>query len=220
MKYKKVLILILLLLLTGCSTEYKLEISNNKFKENINAIIPKNMIQTTNEQENIEIEYDDPITPFLEQKTSSLTSNDKFYKKKVTEKGDYFEVKMDYSYDEETFKNANSINTCFEFPELDFSESYYINLQGTFYCLYGDSIDIKINTKNKVKFNNADEVSGNTYIWHINEKNSDYVDIKIEVEKGTSTSLITGIVLAVFIVTIIGIILYKFYSKNKQRNNI
>ncbi len=221
MKYKKIIIVMLLILLTGCSSEYNLEISNNKFEENIKVTIPDSAIpKPTQDVLDGKVDLDDQITPFIEGKTESLTTNDEFYKKKVSKKDDYTIVEMSYKYNEDTFKNANSINTCFEYPELDFSESYYINLQGTFYCLYGDSVDIKIKTKNKVKYNNADEVSGNTYIWHINDENSEYVNIKIDVEKGTPNYIFIGVVFIAIVSVAVGIIGYKFYIKNKDRNDI
>ena len=221
MKFRKFLIFIMLILLTGCSSEYTLKIANNKFKENINIVIPKSIIPSiTQEELDLGIEFDDQITPFIEQDTASLITNDKFYKKKVIEYDDYFQIDMNYKYDEESFKDANSVNTCFEYPELDFSENYYINLQGTFYCLYADSVDIKIKTNNKVYFNNADEIQGNTYIWHIDESNSDYVDIRIEVDKGISIYTIFAIIVGLVLVTLITIIVYKFYKKRKEENAI
>ena len=220
MNKKIIFIFFMLILLTGCTSEYKLEISNGKFEENISAVIPKNMVPDFEENEEIDFEYDDPVTPFLEQKTASITTNESFYKKKISESNDYFKVNLSYTYDEEKFKIANSINTCFEYPELDFSKNYYINLQGAFYCLYGDSLDIKIKTKNKVIFNNADEVLGNTYIWHIDEKNVDYVDIKMDIKKGTANNVFVGMSLLVIVVVAVTIIGYIFYTKNKKRNTI
>lgn len=221
MRIKKILIFILIILLTGCSSEYTLKITNNKFKENINVVIPKSIIPSINPEEiDVEIDYDDQITPFIESKTASLVNSDKFYKKKVAEYDNYFQIEMKYTYNEENFKKANSINSCFEYPQLDFSENYYINLQGAFYCLYTDTIDIKIETDNEVYFNNADEVDGNIYIWHIDGTNSDYVDIRIEIAKGISIGLIIGSILISLILISIIIMLYRFYKKNKNRNSI
>ena len=220
MNKKIIFMFLILILLTGCTSEYKLEISNGKFEETISTTIPKNMVPDIQENQDIDFEYDDQITPFLEEKTASTTTNDSFYKKKIDKTNDYFKINLNYTYDEESFKIANSINNCFEYPELDFSNNYYINLQGAFYCLYGDSIDIKIKTKNKVVFNNADEVSGNTYIWHIDENNSQYVDIKMDIEKGTPNNIIAGVILVVIAIIVICIISYKFYTENKKRNTI
>lgn len=221
MRHKIIIIIGLLILLTGCTSEYTLEISNNKFEEEITVVIPDSAIpQPTQEVLDGQVDLDDQITPFIEGKTEALITNDKFYTKKVTKKDNFTFVDLKYSYDEKEFEKANSINTCFEYPELDFSNNYYINLQGAFYCLYGDSIDVKIKTKNKVVYNNADEVTGNTYIWHIDEKNVDYVDIKMNIKKGTPNNVLVGVILAVIGIAIASIIGYKFYTKNKKRNNI
>lgn len=221
MKIRKILIFIILILLTGCSSEYTLKVSNNKFEEDINVIIPKSIIPVeTSEHVENEYDLDDQITPFIEGKTYSLTGSEKFYKKKSIEYNDYFNVIMNYAYDENEFQNADSVNLCFEYPEFDFSETYYINLQGTFYCLYTDSIDIKIVTDNKVSFNNADEVRGNTYIWHIDQTNEDYVDIKIDIDKGASRKIIYIVIVGVIFVTTILFVGYKLYIKYKENNSI
>lgn len=218
---KKILIIFILIFLTGCSAEYNLNISNNSFKENINVTIPNNMIPEKEESKTeLGIEKDDQLTPFLEEKTNSLMNSDKFYKKKIKKLNDYTQVNMSYKYNENNFKEANSINLCFEYPELDFTENYYINLQGKFYCLYGDSVDIKIKTNNKVLFNNADEKIGNVYVWHIDESKIDFVDIKIEVSKGISIWLIIGIVSGLILLGAIGFCIYKIYIKSNENNQI
>ena len=214
---RRYLVLILLIFLTGCSTEYKLEISNNSFKETINFTAVNPVKYQENE---VDIETDDQLTPFIKKKTAALISNDKFYKKKVQKKDDYTQVELKYNFDEDEFKQASSINNCFQYPELDFSDNYYINLQGAFYCLYADSVDIKIETKNKVYYNNADEVQGNTYIWHIDESNIDYVDIKFEVDKGTSMKSIIVVTISLILVILISFIIYKVYKNKKEENDV
>lgn len=221
MNLKKLLIVILLIFLTGCSSEYTLKVNNNSFKENIDIVIPKSMIPTLTEDQNQnKFELDDQITPFIEEKTAALKSQEKFYKKKVLEDDEYYQIKMNYTFDENEFVQANSINSCFQYPDLDFSENYYINLQGEFYCLYSESVDIKIETNNKVYFNNADLVEGNTYIWHIDNSNVDYVDIRIEIGKGISISTVITIISIVSLIVFITLVVYKFYKKRKEENSI
>jgi len=221
MRLKKILLVFMLIFLTGCSTEYTLTVSNDSFKENIDVVIPKDIIPIeTQEIIDAGIEIDDQITPFIKDKTASLITNDKYYKKKYIEYDDYYSINMKYTYNEENFKNSNSVNLCFEYPELDFSENYYINLQGKFYCLYSDSVDIKINTKNKVYYNNADEIDGNTYIWHINESNVDYVDIKIEIDKGISKTIFVYIGVAIVLLIAILFVVYKVFMKSRENNKI
>ena len=214
---KKYLILILVLFLTGCSAEYNLKISNDNFKENISFVVEKqNIQQLTNDG----IELDDQLTPFINEKTEAVMDESKFYKKKVKEDDNFTYVDMKYNYDEIEFGKSSSINLCFEYPELDFSSNYYIHLQGEFYCLYSDSIDIKIETNNKVYSNNADEVSGNVYIWHVNENNKDFVDIEIEVDKGMSLNMIFGVIISIFVILIISVVGYMIYKKRRENNII
>ena len=62
-------------------------------------------------------------------------------------------------------------------------------------------------------FNNADEVRGNTYIWHIDQTNEDYVDIKIDIDKGASRKIIYIVIVGVIFVTTILFVGYKLYIK-------
>ena len=211
---KKIIIVILLLFITGCSSEYNLKISNNSFKENIKFIVEN---QNSNYDLSGNIELDDQLTPFLKEKTEAIQNKEKFYKKKIKQDNNFRYIEMKYKYSENDFKEANSINLCFEYPELDFSDNYYIHLQGQFYCLYSDSINIKIETKNKVYSNNADEINNGIYIWHINETNKDSVDIELEVDKGISIINIIGI--TIFTVIFGGIIFVCFLLINKRKKN-
>ena len=217
MKRKLTLILYLMLFVTGCTSEYNLKISNNSFKENINFVIENSLDDTKGEGE---IEEDNPLPSLIENKIPSLITQDKYYKKKIDDLGDAKKIELSYKYNSSEFRNSNSINNCFEYPEFDFSDNYYIHLQGTFYCLYSDSLDIKIQTKNKVYSNNADEVLGNTYIWHINEANMDYVDIEINVDKGISIWTIVTYIFVGVLIVLLSYAGYKFYINTKEQNKI
>ena len=207
---KSLVIIAVLILLCGCTNEYSLVISNDSFKENIDVIIDNNF--------SVDVE-DDELTPFLQDKVAAVTTEDSYYKKKVKENDTYKEVNLKYNYNAKEFLKASSINLCFEYPELNFEKSYYINLQGYFYCLYGDSIDIKIKTNNKVNYHNADQVIDNVYIWHIDESNQSYVDVEIDVSKGFNYRiiwLIIGILIIIGICGLIGLYAYGKYQKKDQ----
>ncbi len=201
---KKLIILLLLtFLLAGCTSKYNLEISNNSFKEDINAVIKKDEIPKDSKYSDIEL--DDQITPFLKNEYPALFSKpDALYKKKVTYFDDYINVDMNYKYTAEEFENSNSLRLCFEDYEYLYDDTYYIHASGTFYCLYTDEMDINIKTHNKVIDHNADSVNGNVYTWHINGSNVNDVNILFEVKKGIELQkivsyLIIGIILAVLV---------------------
>ncbi len=217
---KKLLIFLLIVfLLSGCTSNYNLEISNNSFKENINATINKNEIPTSSPYP--EIELDDQITPFLNKDYSAIFSDDKaLYKKRVTYLDNYINVDMSYKYNEQEFYNSNSLKLCFDNYEFSYEDDYYIHAYGRFYCLYSDSLDINIKTNNKVLSHNADEVNGNTYTWHVNKDNLDNLDINIKVDKGINKETITTIIIVIFIIIILSIVGLVVYKKGSKENKI
>ena len=205
---------LLLLLLCGCTTTYKLEISN------INIVFEKNEdedIETIDPVTGEKIESDNQIDSLLEADTYALFSKNSKYKKKIKKHDNYIDVNMKYTYSEKTFEDSNSLKLCFENAVFRNEKNYYIHAKGKFYCLYSDSMDIEIYSNNKVVSNNADEVNGNSYIWHINENNVDNVEIEFEVEKGFSKVNIIYIT-SILLFLVIGVIVYKI-SKNKRLIN-
>lgn len=218
---KKILFLIpLVLIISGCSSTYNLEIGNDSFKEQINMNFDKTQIPSEYIDE--EIEIDDQITPLLEDEISAFFSeNNKYYKKNINYYDDYVDVKLSYNYSASEFKDSNSLNSCFESVIFDDKDSYYIHVYGNFYCLYSDEVTINIKTDNKVIRSNATSVNGNIYTWKINNDNKEEVDIEFEVSKGfpwksiIKYSIITGLSLVVLFV-----IVYYIYNKNKKNNSI
>ena len=215
---KKIIIVFICIFLCGCTTKYNLEISNNYFKEDIDILFDKDdLIIYDDEYINSGAEVDDQITPFLESDNFAI-GTDKKYKKRVKKSDDYINVLMSYDYDEEEFKNSNTLNECFEHHTYKFDDVYYIHGYGNFYCLYTDNIDIVIKTKNNVINNNADEVNGNEYIWHVNSNNINNFDLEIEIEKGFSREYLIYIIVGILIL-LISFIIYNIAKSRNIKNN-
>ena len=163
---KRFVLLILLMLLCGCTTNYRLEIKNDSFKEHIEFYREGNINEEVEEFDENGVEYDDPFPTSIDQDIEALKS--KNYKKTIKSTNDGTLVTLDYTYGENEFSNARSISSCFSNSEFSHKDKYYIHLSGTFYCRYSNEVKIEIYTKNKVLSNNADEINGNSYIWYIN----------------------------------------------------
>ena len=216
---KKILLLFIFFLVCGCSANYNLEIANNSFKENIDIRILKSEIPASTNNDGVEV--DDQITPFINEQTPAFFKiKDKFYSKKVYEQDDHYNINLSYKYTFDEFKNAYSINSCFENIEISGEDIYYINLKGMFYCLYSDSVDIKIKTNNDVINHNADRREGNTYIWSIHNGNINNVNILFEVSKDIKNkSIILEISIITILLIILGIVLKIVKKKNKENNS-
>ena len=222
---KRLIMIIVLLILSGCSNEYNLTIENGKFKEEINIVIPKSMHQkydSVEGEKNPEtyVEEDDQLTPFLNNEQYAV--GNKKYNKKVTEDNDNYYVDLSYDYTPEEFENGRVLSGCFEDVKYEYNDDYYlINLSGRFYCLYGKETVINIKTSNIVEDNNSNKVKGDTYTWTINNDNVNDVDISIKVLKKTKVEKYTLIILIVAsVVALISLSLF-IYQKitNRKKNN-
>lgn len=220
MKKNIFLIIISLLLLTGCTSEYTLEFSNNGIKENVKIEIDNSDIP--NKSSNMVSEVDDRITPFIEEEQYPFINDyNKKYNKKVTEIDSGKRIELSYKYSHTEFKNSQTYNTCFEDKSfVEERNGYILNLNGRFFCRYSDEVTINIKTNNEVISNNADKVDGNTYTWIINGSNVDKTDIQIEISKKTKTSkYIIYAILGVILIAII-VLGLNFYTKFQNRDNV
>lgn len=219
MKKNIIILLISFLFLTGCTSEYTLEFSNKKIKENITVDILDSDISNMTSQV---AEVDDRITPFIEEDQYPLMNNkDVKYKKKVKNIDLGKRVNLKYTYSHDEFKESKAFNMCFEKKEFsELRKGYSLNFSGKFYCKYTEDVVIKIKTNNVVVSNNADKVEGNTYIWYINSSNVDNVNISMELSKKVKyTKYVIYTILG-----IIGVVLLvgglKIYEIIKTRDNV
>ncbi len=220
MKKFKIGFIIICLFLTGCSTEYNLEFSNDAIKEHIVANILDTDIPV--QSENPLAAHDDPITPFIENDQYPFAhNNDITYDKKVEKKTNSTIVTLDYQYSHDEFRKSRAFNSCFEEKSLEENKKgYNLNFAGRFYCLYGDSVTINIKTNNEVISHNADKVSGNVYTWVINKDNAQAADIRMNISKTSMfVKPVIYIVLGVvFLALSIGA--YIVYNKIKNRDSV
>lgn len=214
------MLIISIFILTGCSSEYNLEFSNGKIKENIvvnilDSDIPK---QPSSQL----YEADDRVTPFIKNDQYPFFGNeDIVYKKNVEKSGTTTKVTLDYTYTHDEYLNSTVYKSCFDRTEFSTNKrDYELNFSGNFYCLYGDELVINIKSNNKVISSNADKVSDNVYTWVINKDNVNDVDIQIKISKTplyirTIIYIILGIVFVVLLV--FG---FNVYNKIKNKDSV
>lgn len=215
---KKILYLfILLLLLTGCTANYTLEIENDTFKENISSSFSLNSL-------------DEGVRATLplpdDYKYNAFVNRDNMFLDIVFDSdydNDLANFNEKYIYNANNFENASSINDCFEEHTFYNEENfYYIKLGGSFNCRYeADVINITIKTDNKVLSTNAKK-KGNEYSWKLTEDNFDNTDIYIEISKkseNSSNNFFTTFRIVGFIVLIVlsGVTYFLYRSKNSGK---
>ncbi len=224
MKKKLVLFLAFILLLTGCTNEYNLNINDNNISEEIISVIPdSDIIPRTQEEIADGIEADDQITPFIkEEQTPFIDNNTIKYKKSVSKSGTNTIVRLSYDYDIDSFKRSRVYNECFEKSIIKRENGYLrLGFVGNFYCLRGDSITINVKTNRKVLNDTADDVDNNVYKWTINDSNQDKVNIQMILDDTLDTKSSDGytLILIIVFVIFIGIELFFIFHKEKERRN-
>ena len=179
-KMKIVLLFIFTILLTGCSCNYELNISDDKVVENVDISLPYSMDS-------------DDRSKFLEYtKVDNLAvvgGLDNPYYDMSARADNYGDVyNFNYSYDKEhPIKNARAMKSCFEKYKVEETSSYYMFVfRGEFKCKYKfDDVNITVKTNNEVPKHNStdyDEKEG-VYRWKIDSSNASDVDIKLLVQK-------------------------------------
>ena len=184
---KKILFLILLcLLLTGCTINYNLEIEDNQFNETITGTVLNSEISHKDGQTDI-----GPYEYFLNTEQLPFTNNNNiYYEKTLNNTNDGVDYEYKYTFNENNFINSRILNTCFNnytFESKD--DKYYISLSGDFKCAYADKTKIKITTKYKVTAHNANKKSKNTYTWTINKDKIEDLNLFITIDKTKNASL-------------------------------
>ena len=177
---KIVLLFMFTILLTGCSCDYELNISDDKVVENVDISLPYSMDS-------------DDRSKFLEYtKIDNLAvvgGFDNPYYDMSARADNYGDVyNFNYSYDKEhPIKNARAMNSCFEKYKVEETRSYYMFVfRGEFKCKYKfNDVNITVKTNNEVPKHNStdyDEKEG-VYRWKIDSSNASDVDIKLLVQK-------------------------------------
>lgn len=215
---KKIFLILLPLLLTGCTINYDLVINENNISETITGSVEKSEYEI----KDTDTSLNDFYVLINEDVNPVITEND-LYKKNIINTDNGIDYKYTYTY-KKNYDKSRIINTCFENHIIDETEDYYnIKLSGQFYCLYSDKIDINVTSNYVVLENNADKVDGNKYKWTID--NYDNVNIALTISKSVkyeepvkakvmSTFQIIGLIIFI-VLTIITYFLYKKKNSGK-----
>lgn len=218
---KKLLLLIIPFLITGCTASYNLEIQDDYILENISVVIPKSQAMTNSN-----------FDSFIDDKIKVYAGSDKYYNSISQLKNDNYYVSYNYKHDIFEYRNSTFLNKCYADSQINVTDDKIdILTSNVFQCikmedgLYAEKVDLKIKTKLKVLDNNADEISNNTYIWHMDSYDYSDKPIKMSLERNSQFSekiknslnnnfyvfLFVGIVTIIILV----ILLY-FYIKHKN----
>ena len=179
-KMKIVLLFIFTILLTGCSCNYELNISDDKLVENVDISLPYLM---DSDDRNKFLDYTKidnlAVVGGLDNPYYDMSARADNY-------GDVYN--FNYSYDKEhPIKNARTMQSCFEKYKVEETSSYYMFVfRGEFKCKYKfDDVNITVKTNNEVPKHNSTDYDGKEGVsrWKIDSSNASDVDIKLLVQK-------------------------------------
>lgn len=209
MKIKRIWIVMSLLLLTGCTVNYDLNINDNGiFIETITGTV-------TNEELDNEGRTDVNDYLYNMNYSTPLIRDEGTYNKDIVDRDGYKEFRYTYTF-RNNYEDSSAVNNCYE--DVTFEKNadlYYIKLGGKFSCLYSDKVIINVTCDNVVIDNNADKINGNTYTWEITSENDDIYmvisrnDKKENEQGGISVFKIVGFVVLV----VLSVVTYFLYKK-------
>lgn len=213
-----IVVLISLLLLTGCTIDYNLVIDKDSIKETITGTAYKEEYEVREEDSGLNLFY-----TYINDDINPLISGDGLYTKDINEIDNGINYKYDFIY-KNNYDKSKIINSCFENSNVKETDTYYsIELSGEFYCLYSDKININVISNYVVLENNAKEVNGNKYSWVIDDSGNVNIFLniskEIKYEEPSKTKFISTFQLVGLIIfaVLTGITYFLYRKKNSGK---
>ena len=175
---KKILLIVTIFLLTGCTATYNLTIDEDVIKENVNVNIPTELI----DEDELSFQVDNSDIVYFNGKQK--------YNTKLTNNYDKYLINYKFEHKLNDYSNSKFVIQCYQNTNLEETDDQIkLATSNEFKCIkmydgvYLNSAQINITTDLKVLENNADEINGNTYTWNINEENYTNKPINITMQK-------------------------------------
>lgn len=215
----KILILICLLFLSGCSATYELDVKGDKIKERLT------LIETNQSLFDVPNDSGWTLRQMFESLVNGIDNEFSVEDYSVKSLSDDNQLGVEYYSDEaENIINSSVINQCYTNPKVTkIDNTITINTGDDFKCYqYYENLDeIKVifKTNNKVISSNADMVEDDKYIWNITKEGNKQIEISYEEITPPKNNFI-GIIIIVSIILIGCLIVYYIYIKKNKENEI
>lgn len=173
MKKRIIVLIIMLLLTTGCTCEYNLNIDGNTYKEEIN-ILGTNSEEINNFNNDWKVPVDkDEYNNISGEPGTEIKTNGDTYTYKISGNNLIFS----YDFTRNRLNNSTAISNCYDKATVkSYENSIVISTNNKVSCFdkYPTLTMVKVNitTDKNVTSNNADSVNGNTYTWNLTKNNS------------------------------------------------
>lgn len=246
MKRKIFSLFLVLILFTGCTVNYKINI-DDKVSEKINISLDDNenkdidiysgkvnkslsfydAINIYNNNDNLVLS-NQSMNPYGDEGSNQKIKGNVYYKTKIG--SDPYSLNMKANFDFKNLGYLNSVKMCYEkFSVLNYGSYLDISTSNKNMCFVNypilNKLNIKITSKYYVEKSNADEIKNGEYIWTIdkNNYNNKYIYIKINKNKlaESKKSLPIYVILIIIFssILVIGGIIYLFTRHLIKKNN-
>jgi len=218
-KTKIILVIICLLFLSGCTATYEINIKDDKIIEKLRLIETNTTI--------FDKETDTGWT--LRETFQSLLDNDDEFSKsnyKVKSLNSDNQLGVEYtSSSSESVLNSSILNQCYTNPKVSVDgDIVTIDTGNDFKCYeYYENLEtvkVVLKTNHKVISTNADEQNGDTYIWNFTKDSNKTINVSYYESDVKKSFNITGIIIVLIIVTLLGGVSYLVVKKMKSSNEI
>lgn len=165
---KRILIILTLLLLTGCTGEYNLTINGNTYKEEV-IITGENNEEISNFNQEWKVPIDKKIYDLAgDESTEASDITSETYNYNINSNS----IKFNYDFSMNKLINSTAVSICYDRLNItNYNGTTIISTSSKNTCFdkYQTLNSLKINIKvdKPVVSNNADIVNGNIYTWNI-----------------------------------------------------
>lgn len=187
--FKRLTLIISVIILTGCSAEYGLTINNTKdINEYLRVVesdkskfdIKQEELLNTTPKEYLETNikwplavYTDETNPIEPKKVNGVD----YYSQDKISYDSLIGIKYSFKHDFDMFKESKMLNKCYSYDLTSDNNIISFKTTSSFKCYEEypilDDITFKLHTTCRIKDNNADEKKNNTLIYNIKKDNID-----------------------------------------------
>ena len=235
MKKRILIVLLILLLTTGCTCEYNLTIDENTYKEEI-VLYGENSQEISQFNKEWKIPYNKEEYDLIAGADTEYLVENNIYKYNILSN----KIAFSHDFSEIDYNQSTAVSNCYKKLSLtDYNDTLVISTSPDIKCFdkYPTLNNIKVNIKvsEHVINHNADSFSNNIYTWNINRDDINNKSINIIIENKTeSDDNITNVpnvnkptkleakydlYILLAIIAIIIFILYIWFIKFKEKNN-
>lgn len=229
---KKVLfLLVLIILITGCSANVTYEFNDEGIDSTIEFLFNqeefKKYVNENSVHEEGRFNTSSETEQFIRDKYQEITliayeENDqfKYYNQKNLEKeNNKYKYTYNYSFSYDNFEKNYYLKDCFDhFIVVEDDDYYHYSIKGIYSCDNEKYLKLNIIAKDKDILSNADTKKDDQHIWNIKKENN---DISFSISKGQkekNTVINSFHIIGFILITILGIfgfVLYKLINKSK-----